>query len=1133
MKKINHRDQHIPLYRKITRKIKITTLLLLCIVCNISASSYAQNHKVSINKQNSPIIDILKEIEDTSEFTFFYNDNQVNAGKLASVNVQNVSIEEVLRQILKDTDYDFQIIDRQVLLKLSETKHPSVMQQGKTITGIVVDESGEPIIGANVIQKGTTNGIITDMDGRFSLQVPDGAILQITYIGYIAREVSVGNNSHLSITLKEDTQALDEVVVVGYGTQKKATLTGSITTIKGEEMIKAPTTNASQMLAGRLPGLSTIQRSGEPGDDDAIIRIRGVNTLGDSNPLVVVDGVPGRSLSRIDPSSIETITVLKDASAAIYGSQAANGVILITTKRGSEGKPKITINFNQGFSRPTRIPEMCDGSEYATLLNELDMYEGRTPRYTEDEIKQFTDGSDPWKYPNTDWFDEVLKPWSGQNNLNAQMAGGKDELQYFISAGSKYQDAYYRNSVSNYKQFDFRSNIDAKISKDIKIAIGLYGRLENRTSPTRGFGTIFRTTTLGNPNTHAVWPDGTSGPDIIEGSNPVTISTNAAGYDKNKVYTLNSNFKIDINIPWIEGLSFTGSLNFDKAFQNRKRLETPWEVNTWDGKTYNEQGLPVLNSAMVPFNDPRLTQYMYDQQMMLLNGVLNYEKKINKHEMGIMVGMESREGKGNDFNAYRRHYVSVAIPELFAGGGQDKDNNGSAYENARLNYFGRFNYNYDQKYLLEFIWRYDGSYMFPKDHRYGFFPGVSVGWRMSEEAFWKRNLSFIEEFKLRASWGQTGNDRIGEWQYLSSYGYNSSSYVYNFGVNESHKLLYEARIPNKNVTWEVANQTNVGFDAYFLDNKLYVEFDYFNYKRSKILWWRNASVPSSTGLSLPRENIGKVRNQGVDFMISYRDQIKDFGYNISLSGGYARNKILFWDETPGIPEWQRSTGKSIPSNTDDLSQDLFYVATGIFKNQAEVDAYPHWENARPGDIIFKDINEDGVIDGLDRIRSDKTNIPRFTGGLNIGLSYKQFDLSLLFQGATGAVRFVSVESGQIGNFTKDFYKNRWTEDNPNSDGPRAYNRDAEYWRNNRNTFFLHKSDYLRLKTLELGYSLPTSINQKIGISGLRVYISGYNLFTFSPDFKDFDPESNHSDVGGQSQPYPAQKVINAGISLTF
>ncbi|MDR1780997.1 MAG: TonB-dependent receptor [Tannerella sp.] len=1045
------------------------------------------------------------------------------------VNVKNKEVREVLASILPNCSYEIGN-DRIILIPKAEA---SPQQTARRVAGAVTDANGEPVIGANILEKGTTNGTVTDVEGHFSLNVGANAILQVSYIGYVTREIAVGNQTNLNITLSEDLQALEEVVVVGYGTQKKATLSGSISTVKGEDVVKSPAIDATQMITGLMPGLSIIQRSGEPGNDDAnTIRIRGVNTLGNNDPLIVVDGVPGRSLARIDENSIESITVLKDASAAIYGSRAANGVILITTKRGKDTKPTVTINLNQGYSRPTRLPEMCDGTEYATLINEIDMYQGRSPRYSAEELKLFTSGTDPWRYPNTDWFAETFKPWSSQNNVNANVSGGRDDVKYFVSLGTKYQDAYYQNSISDYRQVDLRSNIDIKMSNYVSASVDIYGRGGNRVEPTRGYGTIFRAATIASPNVQAVWPDGSPGPDILEGSNPLTISTNAAGYDSRKTYSVNTTGKLNIIIPWVTGLSFNGSVNYDKSITNRTRWETPWEVNTWDGKTLKEDGTPQLASAMVPFNDPRLTRYLVDSQTLLMNGMFNYETKIGNHALKLMVGMESIEDKSNSFQAYRRYFTSTAIPELFAGGTADKDNTGTSTIGARLNYFGRVNYNYLEKYLVEFVWRYDGSYIFPKEHRYGFFPGVSLGYRISEEGFWKDNLSFFEEMKIRFSYGQTGNDRIDEWQYLSSYAY--SSYVYNFGVSEASKISYESVIPNVNITWEKANQMDVGFETYILKNKLFFEFDYFDYRRSNILWRRNASIPSSTGLTLPRENIGKVTNRGFDFSIRYQDKIGKVGYNISFNGGYARNKITFWDETPGLDPWQVSTGHPIPTDVNNVSNDLYYQAIGIFKDQAAVDAYPHWENARPGDIIFEDVNGDGKITGLDRVRSDKNNIPWFTGGLKIGVNYKSFDLSALFQGAAGSVRFVSMESGLIGNFTKYFYDNRWTPENPDASGPRAYNRDAEYWRNNRNTYFLYNSDYVRLKTLELGYSVPKNIANHVGFENIRLFLSGYNLLTFtSREMKDFDPESNNNDIGGQSQPYPSQMVINGGISLTF
>jgi TonB-linked SusC/RagA family outer membrane protein len=1000
-----------------------------------------------------------------------------------------------------------------------------------SVSGIVTDPNGDPVPGVTVSVEGTTTGTATDLDGRYKLSVPEESVLVFSFIGFETQRIAVGDQSIINVILSEDMASLDEVVVVGYGIQKRVTLTGAVSTVQGEDIVRAPVTNVSNALAGRLAGVSAVQRSGEPGADGSTIRIRGLNTLGNNDALIVVDGVPGRSLDRIDPNSVESITVLKDASAAIYGSQAANGVILVTTKRGKLGKPSITLNFNQGYNQPTRVPEMADGSEYATMLNEIDFYQNRPPRYSEEEVQRFTSGTDPWRYPNTDWFAEVLKPWSAQNNMNASMSGGSENLKYFLSLGSKFQDGYYYNSATNYKQYDFRSNIDGKISEYVSVGFDVFGRMENRNQSPVGAGTIFRTATLGNPNIHAYWPDGTPGPDIIEGNNPVVVSTGAAGSDNNKTYAFNSSLRLNIIVPWVKGLSIIGSANLDKSFQYRKLWQTPWYVNSWDGQTYDANNQPVLQSAKTGYEDARLTEYMQDNQSILLNGIVNYNKTFDRHDFKFMVGMETREGRGNNFNAFRRHYVSTVLPELFAGGDQDKNNNGGSYENARLNYFGRVNYNFSEKILLEFVWRYDGSYIFPQESRYGFFPGVSLGWRLSEESFWKEHLSFIDEFKLRGSFGQTGNDRIDEWQYLASYAYRSE--IYNFGINEQHKMLYEARIPNEEVTWEVANQANIGFEAYLLESKLFVEFDYFDNRRSQILWWRNASVPTSTGLTLPRENIGKVTNRGFDFNIGYQNQSQDLQYNISLNGGYSKNQITFWDESPGRPEWQQSTGKPIPSDPNSPDGDLYYEAIGIFRDQEAIDSYPHWDGAMPGDVIFKDVNEDGIIDGSDRVRNEKSNMPQFTGGLNVGVRYHQFDLSVLFQGAAGAVRYISTESGEIGNFLKDFYDNRWTPENPDASEPRAFNRDAEYWRNNRNTQFVRSTDYLRLKTLELGFTLPQSVNNKLGIEALRLFVSGYNLLTYSPDMKDFDPESDNRNLSGQSQTYPVQRVVNGGISLTF
>ncbi len=487
--------------------------------------------------------------------------------------------------------------------------------------------------------------------------------------------------------------------------------------------------------------------------------------------------------------------------------------------------------------------------------------------------------------------------------------------------------------------------------------------------------------------------------------------------------------------------------------------------------------------------------------------------------MNLLAGVEKIKGNSMSFRAFRKHYVSSALEELFAGGDAEKDNTGSSDLSARLNYFGRVNYDYANKYLLEFLWRYDGAFKFPRDGRFGFFPGVSVGWRVATEDFWEDIRPIINDFKIRASWGQTGNDRIANYQFLSSYGFQTGAanvYAFNGGVES--KILSELRIPNNNVTWEVADQSNIGVDLKFLDSKLTFTAEYFYNVRSNILWNRNASVPTSTGLTLPRENIGKVKNQGVEFQLGYRNQIQKFQYSISANIATNRNQIVFWDETPGVPEYQMSTGRPMEAA-------LYYRSMGIFRDQAHVDSYPHWAGAKPGDIIFEDVNKDGKIDGLDRVRMDKTTLPTLTGGLNIDLNYENVYLSIFFQGAGGSLRNNYYEmQGEAGNYLAQNVEGRWTPENTGASKPRAWNRYNEYWRANANTYWLQNSDYFRLKNLELGYNLPQTWVSKLGLSKLTIFGSGQNVITFTK-VKDFDPETTSATA------YPLNKVYNLGINI--
>ena len=1030
--------------------------------------------------------------------------------------------------------HKYQILKRLLLLIIAVSSISYGYAQTKTVSGKVTSsEDGGPIPGVNIVVKNTSTGSVTDVNGDYTISVEEDAVLVFSSIAFTTQEVAAAGRSVIDLVLEVDVQSLQEIVVVGYGTQKKETLTGSIVSVNGDALQRSPSPNVSNSLAGRLPGLVAVTRTGEPGNDASLLRIRGSNTLGDNSPLIVVDGITNRSLDRLDPASIESITVLKDASAAIYGAQAANGVILVTTKRGTTGKPQIQFTLNQGWNSPTVLPKMADAATYATLINEIKYYAGGTPRYSAEDIQKYADGSDPWGHPNTDWFKETIKPWSPQRYGNLSLSGGVEKIKYFVSVGSNFQDGMYRNSATNYSQADFRSNLDATISDNIHLSFDVAGRQENRNysgaSSSNGALNIFWGLNRQYPYLPAYWPNGKPGPDVEYGSNPVVTVTDATGYDKDKRYIMQSNMKLVINIPWVTGLSITGNASFDKDFLNRKRFQKPWYLYSWDGVTYDANNVPLLVAGKRGFAEPRLQQWMADGSKTTFNGLINYERTFaDKHTIKVLVGTERIEGNSMNFNAFRRYFTSEALDEMFAGGDLLKDNGGSASNNGRLNYFGRVNYSLSSKYLAEFVWRYDGSYIFPEASRFGFFPGVSLGWRVSEEDFWKNSVPFVDDLKIRGSWGKTGNDRIDPYQFMTTYGYNNT---YVFNQADQQKTLAALRIPNPNITWEVANQSNIGLDGQMLNGKIILSADYFYNLRTNILYYRNASVPQSTGLSLPRENIGEVINQGFELMLGYNNKAGDFNYQISANGSYAKNKIKFWDETPGIPEYQQSTGQ--PMNAR-----LYYQAIGVFVDQAAVDAYPHWTGARPGDVIFKDVNGDDVINGLDRVRSSKTTIPTFTGGLNLDLGYKNFYASVFFQGAAGAERSYRTFSGEAGNFLYNDIKDRWTVENPSSTHPRTWNRSQEYWMTDgepNNTYWVRSSDYLRLKTLEIGYNVPSLILEKVGVEGLRIYASGLNLLTMT-GMKDFDPESPDDAAGSiwvNSEVYPLNKTINFGLTLTF
>ena len=993
------------------------------------------------------------------------------------------------------------------------------------ISGNVTTTTGEALPGVTIVQKGTNQGTTTDVNGNFQLNVPDrSSTLTVSYVGFVTQQIPVGTQTSFSVQLKEDAQALSEVVVVGYGTQKRSTLTGAVAEVSGRDLVQSPQPNLANSLVGRTPGLIALNRSGEPGRDGSQFFIRGRSTLGDPNPLIVIDGVANRlgGLDRLDPNEIESVSVLKDASASIYGAQAANGVILVTTRRGKKGKPQITYNFNQGLSAPTRLPQMADAATYGQILNEIQYYSnpsgGLNQRYTPDQIQKFRDGSDPINYPNTNWLKTVLKPLTPQHRHTLGISGGNDDIRYLVSVGNLFQDGIYRNGTAKYNQYSLRANLDANVGKNLTIGVDLNGREEDRNYPLDSAGRIFRYALRAYPTLVATYPNGLPGSGTEQGRNPVLQVTDALGYQRDRRGYINATIRLRENLPFLNGFFVDGFAALDKVYQFNKQWSVPWTTYNYNSTT--GQYVPQINPPSVP----GLLQGQTNLTQITLNARLNYDRAFGPNRLAGFLAYEQSTYSSDLFTAYRSDFVSTQIPEFFAGSESDRVS-GQPFASARQNYFGRLQYNYNDRYLVEVQGRYDGSQNFASARRFGFFPALLLGWRISDEPWFKSTTTqFINSLKFRGSYGLLGNDRIAQYQYLAAYTFDPG-YVLG-GTPVRQPGLTASTEPNPNVTWEKARTTNIALDANLFDGKLSVTFDYFYTSRNDILIRRNVSVPDYTGLVLPTENLGRLTNQGFDFQITHNNTYGPINLSVGTNFTFARNRVQFLDEVSGLPDYQQQTGRSI---SDASYGGLLYQSQGIFHTQAEVDAYPHVLGAGPGDIKLEDVNNDGVIDANDRIRQRYSNIPEIVYGVPINLSWRGLDLNILVQGQAHVSQYLLLESGSTGNFFAQDAANRWRPDNTSGTFPRVASEmlnsvNGVY----QNTYWLKNAAFTRLKNVQLGYNLPKPLLSKLKIQSLRVYLSGFNLLTFD-QLKTIDPE------GGSAQGwfYPQQKVYNLGLSARF
>lgn len=995
--------------------------------------------------------------------------------------------------------------------------------QQRKISGIVQESiNNSPLEGTTISLKGQKVSTVTGVDGKFDISVPNGtASLIVSFVGYETKTIIVGESETSAlITLSQSmTNQLSDVVIVGYGTQKKVNVTGAISSIKGADLKQSPAANLSNSIAGRIPGVILNNRSGEPGRDASEILIRGKGTLNDNSPLIVIDGVANRGdFDRLNPDDIESITVLKDASSAIYGAQAANGVILVTTKRGEIGDPIITYNGSYGLTQPTRLPKLINAWQFATYKNEIDDRLGIPHQFTDEEIKGYKDGKDPLNFPNTDWFNAVVKNLSPQNRHLLSLSGGTKKINYFLSGGYLYQDGIFNKSATNYHQYNLRSNIDAHINKDLKVSIDLSGRMEDRNYSNFSAGTIFGRTLMGFPTLPAYYPNGLPGPGVESGLNPALAASGVTGYNKEKDYYLRSNISFELKLPSItEGLSISGLAAYDFHFNNDKTLN-----DNWDAYSYDATSKEYINRRTQegPIN---LNEGFRNYQLKTYNIKIVYDRLFGNHSVNAFVAYEQSESYNEGINAYRTGYLTNQIDQISLGGTIGQNSNGTAFQSARENIFGRVTYGFKDKYLTEFILRYDGSFNFPKGRQWGTFPGISVGWRISKEPFFKNNISFVNELKLKASWGKLGNDKIAAYQYLLQFN-PDGGYYFGSGADRVPGLSLGV-VPNPNVTWEVADSRNIGIESSFWNGLFNLNVDYFISKRTNILLPRNASIPTSTGLNsdnLPAENIGKVNNSGYELEISHQQVVnKNFSYRIGFNFTHAKNEVVYMDEAANIADWQKIQGHPMDSW-------LIYKSEGIYRTQAEVDGSVHLPGAMPGDIRYIDVNGDGNITSNDKVRIYESPTPMNIYGITMGIKYKGIGLNILWQGQGKAATVILPQ--QIGDEITPpiwMFRDRFTTDNPNGTMPASFDRTDS--RNKLvSDFWMRNAAFVRIKSAELSYTFPKKMVSHLKMQDLGFFISGFNLLTFSK-IKDYDPELNA--VSGSY--YPQVRVFNAGVRISL
>ena len=1002
--------------------------------------------------------------------------------------------------------------------------------QTATVSGVVKDDTGEPVIGAGVLVKGTTLGTITDIDGHFSFRADDlNGVLVVSFVGMETQEIPMKGKGTFDIVLKSSNTLLEEVQVVAYGAQKKVTLTGSISSVNTDELLKVPTASIGNMLSGVLSGVSSIQSSGQPGGDDPDVFIRGISTLNTMNakPLYLVDGVE-RSFFQIDPNEVENITILKDASStAVFGVRGANGVIIVTTKRGKEGKAKINASFSYGIQTPTRMPEFVNSYDYATFLNEAYTNDGKDPKFTPEAVEAFRTHSNPIIYPDTDWMELLFKSSAPQTQGNVNISGGTERVRYFISMGMLDQKGFFKNHDTrydanfNFNRYNYRANLDIDFTKTALVAINMGGRVEKRNFPRSGddINQLFR---------RIYWATPFSGPGIVDGKwikgnsqyLPVGLSDGLGniygrGYGSKTTNVVNLDLALTQKLDFItKGLQFKIKVAYNSGYDHTKERATSIEsYQPWYRKDVTWMEHPAGS-------DPNEVVYIQDGEA----GLISYAESFGKSRDWYA---EASFDWKRDFDLH--HLSALALYNQSKTYYPDSDYPG--IPRGYVGLVGRVTYDYDNKYLIEGNVGYNGSENFAPGNRYGFFPAVSGGWVLTQEEFLKDN-PVVNFLKIRASYGIVGNDRYHPYGtgFMDRFLYLPNSYFigsgYQFGTGTSWSPgAYEKSFGNSGLSWEKSAKQNYGIDFSLFNQKLSGSIDYFYEKRTDILA-KASTDPIIHAMSLPVLNLGIVSNKGVELNLKWNHKINSFRYWTNLNVSYAKNKIVYQDEVPSEYTYTLKTGHPV-------GQPFGLKVRGFYYEGME-DVADHSYVLKEGDVVYEDLNHDGKIDDNDKTAIGYPSYPLLNAGLTLGFEYKGFDFSMLWVGATKTSRVLEETFRKPLGETYDRslmshqFTDRWTPETAATaklpratiDGVKNNYRDSELW--------VKDASYLRLKNIEIGYNFRLPFMPKIGMEKMRVFMTGYNLLTFDK-LKISDPESMSSGV----PQYPVMRVINFGLNVSF